>query len=178
MNHALKSIVGVVACASTATAVSSFLAGAGEIRMAGPFVCFLLVIVTAMLVGRLAAALGALCAAIVLAIWLFPPTGSIAIEEPEARIVLLAFLLLSASVTLVPKFEATRPFQNRTRRVGHCFRTSGCTSSNAFPHIPHATFNRLVNGPHTAQRIPLSADGASDKDKSQTTSMGRRVRRR
>jgi len=103
VRHTLKSIAGIVACASTATAMSSFLQDAGELRMAALAASFIAVIATAILAGRLTAALGALSAAIVFAVWLFPPIGSIAISEPEARIGLTAFLLASASITVIAK---------------------------------------------------------------------------
>ena len=117
LSHALKLMAGVATCILIAATSSLFLGGKGEIRIAALVLSFLAVTNTAILVGRLSAILGALSAAIVFYIWLFPPIGGITLEEPAAAgTSLIAFLLLSASVAAIAKRAVAEPYRIRVKR--------------------------------------------------------------
>ena len=115
MSRTLKVIAGTAVCTFTAIALAVTLQDAGELRMAAMAVCFIAVIATAILAGRLAASLGALFSAIVFAVWLFPPIGSVTISEPHGLKGVIVFLLVSVTIASIAKPDPSRAERARWR---------------------------------------------------------------
>jgi hypothetical protein len=107
-NKALKSFLGFAFCTSTAAVLSLFQHDTADFRTACLGVCLLAVAVTSLLFGRLAALIGSASITLTLAVWLFPPIGSIAINNPAERQMLLLFQAGAVAAALLSQNEAQR----------------------------------------------------------------------
>jgi K+-sensing histidine kinase KdpD len=100
-NKALKSCLGFAFCTSTAVLLSLFQHETADFRAACLGVCLLAVAVTSLLFGRWAALIGSASITLTLAVWLFPPVGSIAINNPAERQMLLIFQVGAVAAALL-----------------------------------------------------------------------------
>ena len=101
MSTALKCCFGFAVCTGVALFLSKFLSDGGEIRLAAPALCLLVVISTSMYWGRLAGLIGSVAASLTLAYLLYPPDNSFAVQEPAAQIVLILFQLSAIGAVLI-----------------------------------------------------------------------------
>jgi K+-sensing histidine kinase KdpD len=101
MHSALKSGLGIAACTGLAAFLSILLNDGGEIKLAAPVLCLLVVILTSYYWGRLSGLIGSLAATLTLALMLFPPLGSLRVQEPTARMVLILSQLCAIGVVLI-----------------------------------------------------------------------------
>jgi len=87
--------------------------------VAAPMICLQAVIVAALFWGRVPGFVGALAAGLTFAIWLFPPIGSLAIQNPADRIILLLFQLAGLGVVFLSPRRPVRiaPIGSRTYRL-------------------------------------------------------------
>src|SRR5271169_6795329 len=100
MHFGLRSCLGVLICTGVAVFLSIYLNDGREIRLAAPVICLLVLICTASYCGRMSGLIGSLIASVVLALCLFPPFGSLAIQEPAARIVMTLCQLCAIAVVV------------------------------------------------------------------------------
>lgn len=115
MGATLKSVVGIGVCTGVATVLTVLLGEAGEVRFAAPAICLLVVIVTSVYFGRLSGFLGAHAAALTMALWLFPPIGSLWVQEHAAQAMLI---VLQAGATGVVLLIPSRPGAASRPRIG------------------------------------------------------------
>ena len=100
-NRALRSSLGVAFCTSTALLLSLFQRDTADFRTACLGVCLLAVAVTSLFFGRWAAIIGSASVSLTLAIWLFPPIGSVAVNNPAERQMLLLFQIGAIAAALL-----------------------------------------------------------------------------
>jgi K+-sensing histidine kinase KdpD len=108
VSAAVKFVAGMAVCPIVAVLLTLLLRDGDPIRLAAPAICLQVVIVTALFVGRLPAAIGAVLSAITFAVWLFPPYGSFWIHDPTERIVLALFQLTAVIIALVSPGKSSR----------------------------------------------------------------------
>ena len=116
----VKSIfAGVVLCGAAAVFLCLFMDQGRESRLAAPAMCLLVVIVTAIYLGRLAGIFGAATASCILAMFMYSPFGSLYVEEHAARMMLNLLLVGAVAVTLlVPRRPVSdRAAKSRIRRI-------------------------------------------------------------
>lgn len=101
MRATLKFFAGIAVCGVTALLLTFLLRGDGTISLAAPVLCIQVVIVSALYLGRVPALIGAVIAGLTFALWLYPPYGSLWIDDPAERVVLTLFQLTSLGVTRI-----------------------------------------------------------------------------
>ena len=80
--------------------LSFLLNDGGEVKLAAPVLCLLVLIPTSFYFGRLAGFIGSIAAGITLALLLFPPVGSLDIQEPAARVVMTLSQIVAMAVVV------------------------------------------------------------------------------
>ena len=101
MRAALRSCLGIAICFGTAAFLSILLSDGGEIRLAAPVLCLIVVVSTSLYWGRHAGFIGSVAATLTLAVLLFPPLGSLYVQETGARTVLVLFQLSAIGAVLI-----------------------------------------------------------------------------
>ena len=79
-----KYIVGVAFCTCAAALLSIAFKSDPEVRLGAPSVCLLAIIMASFLWGRLAGILGGAAATVTFSLLLFPPVGSLRVNDPQA----------------------------------------------------------------------------------------------
>ena len=102
---AVVSCFAAVLCAGVAALLCALMNSGWEFRFAAPMICLQAVIVASLLWGRLSGFIGAVSAGLVFYIWLFPPVGTLVIENSTDLLILLFFQLASLGIA----FLAPRP---------------------------------------------------------------------
>lgn len=78
-----------------------------DVRLAAPFLCLFVVIMTAFLWGRLEAILGGAAANVTFCIFLFPPVGSLRLSDPKERVAAIAFQLIAIGAAFLAPAKLT-----------------------------------------------------------------------
>jgi two-component system sensor histidine kinase KdpD len=114
MRFPLKSSLGLAACSVAASLLIIVLQDGRDVRLAAPAVCLQVVILTALFFGRWPALIGSVLASLTFALFLFPPLGSLAIDDPRERAALTLFQLFSVFVAYLSPSTPPRalPGQN------------------------------------------------------------------
>jgi K+-sensing histidine kinase KdpD len=96
-----KTLAGVVFCVASAILLTLALNDEADFRLEAPLICLFAVLATAFLWGRRAAIFGSLAANLTFCIFLFPPVGSLQINDPLERIAAIAFQLSATCVAFL-----------------------------------------------------------------------------
>jgi K+-sensing histidine kinase KdpD len=72
-----------------------------EFRMAAVLICLQAVIVVSLFWGRVPGIVGAFSAGMIFYVWLFPPVGTLVIEHPSDRLILLLFQLAGLGIVFL-----------------------------------------------------------------------------
>jgi hypothetical protein len=100
-------ITGLILCEAMAALLSILFNNDSESRLVAPWICLQAVILAGVLCGRLSGLVGSIAATATFATWLFPPVGSMAVEDYPDWAILLGFQLICVGVAfLCPQ----RPF--------------------------------------------------------------------
>jgi K+-sensing histidine kinase KdpD len=123
MNIGLKSFIGITICPSVALFLSIFLNDGGEVRLAAPVLCLLALIFAVCYCGRLSGFIGSVVAGIMLALLLFPPFGTLNVQEPAARVMLTLSQLGAIAVVISSPGNPTSrlTLRDQLRRAGSNF---------------------------------------------------------
>lgn len=109
-----KLVPGLILCIGTAALLSILFNDDSESRVIAPWICLLAVVFAGMLFGRLSGLVGSLAASLTFAVWLFPPVGSLAVQNSLDLGILLGFQLIGVGVASVcppqPWIKADTPF--------------------------------------------------------------------
>ena len=79
-----------------------------EFRVAAPMLCLQAVIVVSLFWGRIPGIVGAVSAGTIFYIWLFPPVGTLIIENPSDRVILLLFQLAGLGIVFLSPRDPSR----------------------------------------------------------------------
>jgi K+-sensing histidine kinase KdpD len=111
----LKSCLGIVLCTSSAALLSVFQINTADFRTASLGVSLFAVAMTAWLFGRWPALIGSTAVTVTLAIWVFPPAGSFAIQDRAELQALLLFQVAAIATALMrsgnPRHRSTPKFE-------------------------------------------------------------------
>lgn len=72
-----------------------------EFRVAAPMICLQVVIVVSLFWGRIPGIVGALSAGMIFYVWLFPPVGTLVLENPSDGLILFLFQLAGFAIVLL-----------------------------------------------------------------------------
>jgi K+-sensing histidine kinase KdpD len=97
----LKSCLGIAVCTSAAAVLAVFQRETPDFRAGCLGLCLLAVAVTSWLCGRWPAVIGSVAVSLTLAIWLFPPVGSLIIPNPADVQALVLFQIGAIATALV-----------------------------------------------------------------------------
>jgi len=100
-HRVLKSCFGIVVCTSSGVLLSVFQIKTPDFRTASLGISLFVVAITAWLFGRWPALIGSIGVSITLAIWVFPPMGSIAIQNRAELQALLLFQIAAIATALM-----------------------------------------------------------------------------
>ena len=117
MHHALRCSLGVALCIATAVLLCVFLKDSADLRLVAPAICLQIVIVASLHWGRLAGLMGTVLAGFILALFLFPPIGSLAIYDATERLMLTGFEACSVLVVLLVPRSSRSEVAVITRRL-------------------------------------------------------------
>lgn len=112
MGTNLRVLVGIAFCAAAAL-ILSFIMGDAESRLAAPIVCTFPVIAASFRWGRAAAILGGLAASLIFELFLFPPIGSLYVNDPAER---LALVLLACCAVVASLMSPPQPTDGTRRK--------------------------------------------------------------
>jgi uncharacterized protein DUF4118 len=101
LHASLKYLGGIAFCVGSAIFLSVLMNDDADIRLAAPFICIFVVVLAAFLWGRLAAILGAVAADVTFCFVLFPPLGSIRVNDPVERKMLVAFQVVAICLSFL-----------------------------------------------------------------------------
>ena len=108
MHFNLKLCLGVLVCWGVAAFLTFFLDDSGELRLAAPVICLLVLIPTATYCGRVAGLIGSVGASMLLAMRLYSPYGSLAIDDPAARVMMTVCQVSAVVVVMIaPRYPIT-----------------------------------------------------------------------
>lgn len=102
----LKPLVAIALCAGIAGYLCLLLTDVSA-RWIGPLLFLLAVIPIAHFWGTKTGILGAALAGLIFAVFLFPPIGSLAVQNAADRIILISFQLCAIGVAYLSRIEAT-----------------------------------------------------------------------
>jgi hypothetical protein len=115
MRIGLRCCFGIALCAGLAVLLSVLLNDSGEIRLAAPFLCSLAAIPTSVYWGRLSGIMGSFAASFTLAVLLFPPVGSIEVQDFSARAILLLSQLGAIGAAVIVPHHPGHQMTSRNR---------------------------------------------------------------
>lgn len=105
-----KSCLAAAICASAAVVLCTLMNDGWEFRVAAVMICLQAVIVVSLFWGRIPGIVGAISASMIFYVWLFPPVGTLVIENPSDRLILLLFQLAGLGIVFL---SPRNPFANR-----------------------------------------------------------------
>jgi hypothetical protein len=97
----VKSCLGIALCTSSAVLLSVFQINTASFRMASLGISLFAVAMTAWLFGRWPALIGSIAVSVTLAIWVFPPTGNLVIENRAELQALVLFQVAAIATSLM-----------------------------------------------------------------------------
>jgi hypothetical protein len=98
-----------------AVLLSILLNDSGEIRLAAPFLCSLAAIPATVYWGRLSGIMGSLAASFTLAVLLFPPVGSLEVQDFSARAILILSQLGAIGAAMIAPHHSGPPLPSKNR---------------------------------------------------------------
>ena len=97
----MNSCLSAGVCAGAAVLLCALMNNGWEFRVAAALIGLQAVIVASLIWGRLPGFIGAVSAGLVFYIWLFPPVGTLAIENTTDLIILLLFQLAGFAIVFL-----------------------------------------------------------------------------
>jgi len=91
MRFTFKFWMGIALCAGTSVVLCVLLRDGEDFRLVAPAISLLAVILTSVWSGRRSALIGSIMATFTYEFLLFPPIGSLVIDDPTERMMLIAF---------------------------------------------------------------------------------------
>jgi len=111
----LRCCFGIGLCAGLAVLLSLLLNDSGEIRLAAPALCCLAAIPTSVYWGRVAGIIGSLAASFTLVVLLFPPVGSLEVQDSSARAILLLSQLGAIGAAMIAPHHSGPQLTSKSR---------------------------------------------------------------
>jgi hypothetical protein len=111
----LRCCFGIALCAGLAVLLSILLNDSGEIKLAAPALCSLAAIPTTVYWGRISGIIGSLAASFTLAVLLFPPAGSLEVQDFSARAILILSQLGAIGAAMIAPHHSGLPSPSKNR---------------------------------------------------------------
>ncbi len=106
--NAFSAVLGAGFCAGVAALLCAFTNDGWEFRLSAPIICLQSIILASLFWGRLSGLAGGILAGLTFAIWLFPPVGRLAVDNPMDRMMLLFFGLGALVIVLLSPTGTSR----------------------------------------------------------------------